>query len=132
MEVAKICKSMACVVFILDVLGSIFLGVEAGFLSFFVGIFSGSILGLMLLAIGEIIEQLEISNGNTYELYQLLKEKRNECNPEVKVVSRREKSKLSKLAAEKIKSADSDWICTSCNEKNSINDVYCKNCGEYK
>lgn len=78
MEVGTVCKGTSIILFILDFIGSIVLGNELGgydfnWIVFLYGVIAGFIFCLLIYALGEIIDQLECSNSNTYELYQLLK-----------------------------------------------------------
>lgn len=78
MNVGTVCKGTSVLLFVLDFIGSIVLGNTFGDLDFnwsvfLYGIIVGFIFCLLIYALGEIINQLEISNNNSYELYLLLK-----------------------------------------------------------
>ena len=66
MEVGKICKTSAIILFVLDVIGAISLGEDLGFTFFLYGIIAGFIFCISLYALGEIVERLtEIAQNTT-------------------------------------------------------------------
>lgn len=72
--VGKICKWVSAILLILEAIGSVVLAfVLESFFVFLAGLLGGFIFALLLYVLGEIIDLLEVSNGNTYEIYQLLK-----------------------------------------------------------
>ena len=83
---------------------------------------------MLIYALGEIIDQLECSNNNIYELYQLLKK----TAPEAEKKTETPKSYLTSSAPIVQKTADGCWICKKCNTKNDSNAQFCKDCGTYK
>ena len=121
MEVGALCKGTSIVLFILDFIGSIVLGNELGgydfnWTIFLYGIIVGFVFCLLIYALGEIIDQLECSNSNTYELYKLLEKiKQKEDKPE----SPKASSSYSTPTVKK--AADGDWICKKCGTKNDMN-----------
>ena len=141
MEVGKVCKGTSIVLFILDFIGSIVLGntfaipgrysfsdPSFNWTIFFYGVIAGFIFCLLIYALGEIIDQLECLNGNTYELYQLLKKValKEEKKTEPK------KSYLTPSAPTAKKTADGSWVCKKCDTNNDSSAQFCKNCGTYK
>ena len=133
MKVGKVCKGTSIVLFILDLIGSIVLGNELGghdfnWVIFLYGIIAGFIFCLAIYALGEIIDQLECSNGNTYELYQLLKK----IVPKEEKKTEPPKSYLSSPAPTVKQRADGGWICKKCSTKNDSSAQFCKNCAAYK
>ena len=127
----KVCKGSAIVVFILGIIGSIVLGNELGYdfnwSVFLYGIIASFLFCLFLYSIGEIIDQLETSNSNIYELYQLLK----------KIVPKEEKKTEPKKSylissAPTVKKTTGGWVCDKCGTKNDGSAQFCKDCGTYK
>lgn len=111
MKIADICKGTSIILFFLSLIGSIILWIKFESIFVFLCVAVVSFIECLLIyALGEIIEQLECSNGNTYELYQLLK----------KLVPDEEKNGVSKAASASniIKTAEGDgWICKKCAAK---------------
>ncbi|MCI5892459.1 MAG: hypothetical protein MRZ66_03540 [Clostridiales bacterium] len=141
MKFGRVCKDISVVLFILDFIGSIILGntfaiqgkhsfsdPSFNWAIFLYGVIAGFIFCLLIYALGEIIEQLECSNSNTYELYQLLKK----IAPEEENKTETKKSYLTSSAPTVEKTADGGWICKKCNTKNDGNAQFCKGCGTYK
>ena len=128
MEVGKVCKGTSIILFILDFIGSIVLGYKFNWVVFLYGVFAGFIFCLLIYALGEIIDQLECSNGNTYELYQLLKK----IAPEEEKKTEPKKSYLTPSTPTVEKTADGGWICKKCGTKNDGSAQFCKDCGTYK
>ena len=141
MVVGKVCKGTSIVLFILDFIGSIVLGntfaipdeysfsdPSFNWTIFLYGVIAGFIFCLLIYALGEIIDQLECSNNNLYELYQLLKK----TAPEAEKKTETPKSYLTSSAPIVQKTADGGWICKKCNTKNDSNAQFCKDCGTYK
>ena len=133
MEVGKVCKGTSIVLFILDFIGSIVLGNELGgydfnWVVFLYGVIAGFIFCLLIYALGEIIDQLECSNSNTYELYQLLKK----MAPEEEKKTEPKKSYLTPSTPTVKKTADGGWVCKKCGTKNDSSAQFCKDCGTYK
>ena len=133
MEVGKVCKGTSIVLFILDFIGSIVLGNELGgydfnWIVFLYGVIAGFIFCLLIYALGEIIDQLECSNSNTYELYQLLKK----MAPEEEKKTEPQKSYLTSSTPTVKKTADGGWVCKKCGTKNDSSAQFCKDCGTYK
>ncbi len=141
MEIGRICKRTAIVLFILDFIGSIVLGNTFGtpgeysfqdpsfnWAIFLYSIIIGFVFCLLIYALGEIIDQLECSNNNTYALYQLLKK----IVPDEDKKSEQKQPHLKSSAPAVKKTADGEWICSKCGEKNDINAQFCRACGQYK
>ena len=133
MEVGKVCKGTSIILFILDFIGSIVLGNELGRYDFnwgvfFYGIVVGFIFCLLIYAIGEIIDQFERLNTNTYNLYHLLKK----IAPKEEKKTEPKKSYFSSSATNVQKTADGGWICKKCGSKNGSTDRFCMGCGAYK
>lgn len=140
MGVGKVCKGTSIVLFGLDFIGAIALGntfaipgdysfsdPSFNWTVFLYGVIAGFIFCLLIYALGEIIDQLECSNNNTYKLYQLLN----------KIVPKEEKAEplksyLTPSAPTVKKTADGGWICKKCNTKNGSSARFCKDCGTYK
>ena len=133
MQVGKVCKGTSIVLFILDFIGSIVLGNELGgydfnWVVFLYGVIAGFIFCLLIYALGEVIDQLECSNSNTYALYQLLKK----IAPEEEKKTEPKKSYLTSSTPTVQKTADGGWVCKKCNTKNDSGAQFCKDCGTYK
>lgn len=128
-------KALSIILSIVGTLGLIIYGLFLMSESFVVGvlvIILGSlyvwICSLFICGFGEIIEQLEISNGNTYEIYQLLKK----LLPEEENKEETKKSYLTPPAPTVKKTLNGGWICSKCSTENSGNNQFCKECGTYK
>lgn len=135
MKVGKVCKGTSIVLFILDFIGSISLGNTFAFSRhsfnwnvFLYGVIAGFIFCLLIYALGEIIDQLECSNSNTCELYQLLAKD----VPQAKKKTETNKSYFKSSASTIRKTADGDWLCEKCNTMNDSTAQFCKGCGQYK
>ena len=121
---SKVCKVTAIVFFVLSVIAAVIqlISYTLGWYSFFYTIIAGFVFSLFFYAIGEIIEQLEVSNSNTYELYQLIKnaEQKKENN-----------ITASAPPAPKL-NYDAEWECKNCGTKNAKDARFCRNCGEHR
>ena len=127
-------KALSIILSIVGTLGLIIYGLFLMSESFVVGvlvIILGSlyvwICSLFICGYGEIIEQLETSNINTYEIYQLLKKiapdaEKEEVKP----------SYLTPLPQKVKKTNSGGWVCSKCSSENEVNSQFCKECGTYK
>lgn len=134
--VAKTCKITAVILLILAFIGAIIIGkVYGSYGGFDFSItlilwLSSFISCLLLYAVGEIIDQISMSNTNTYMLYQVIS----------KMQSKDEKDTIhNPTPAASVKSmpyvntaSHGEWVCKKCNTKNDANVISCKNCGIYK
>lgn len=140
MEIGKVCKVTSIVLLVLDFIGSIVLGntfalpgkysfsdPSFNWAIFLCGVIAGFIFCLLIYALGEIIDQLECSNNNTYQLHQLLRRLTVEKN---KAEPQKSYPTTSTPPAKKI--SYDGWICKECNTKNSSTAQFCRNCGKYK
>ena len=132
-----ICKICAAVLFILDIIGSAIISYvpaehwtdNADFIwtTFFTGVVSGFIVCLIIYVLGEIVDQLYISNANTHELYKLLKKNDHYDNPP------EEKESYFNSFSTSFPPAEGDgWVCKKCGSNNNKSALYCKDCGTYK
>ena len=138
MEVGKVCKGTSIVLFIFDFIGSVILGNKFAvreyysrsfnWTVFFYGVIIGFIFCLLIYALGEIIDQLEYSNSNTYELCQLLRK----TVPKEENKNETKKSYFIPPAPTVQKTANGRWVCKECNTDNDSSALFCKNCGEYR
>jgi len=125
MSIGSICKKTAVVLFVLDIIVTIFLTIASGNLLILIfGVFGGFIPCLLIYAVGEIIDILEEINENTNEIFSYLK--KNDQKDEVK------KESGTTYFSAPVKTADGGWICKKCGTKNDSSSQYCKDCGEYK
>ena len=125
---AKLWRGIATVALVLNILVYFIMGVGTGnYLLVLLGLISGLLSGLIFYTIGEIVDQLEICNRNTYEVYKLLKK----IAPEEE--KKEKKSYFSAPSAPVAKkSSEGDWTCKKCGVKNGSTDVSCKDCGSYR
>ncbi len=118
-----VCKGTAIVLFILDFIAAIFLSLDLGFLMFLYVVIGGFLFCLFLYATGEIIDQLETSNTNTYELYQLIK------NMQDKEEKKNEKAERDTQSAKSnITITSHKWLCNSCGKYRETSP--CPYCGK--
>lgn len=129
---SSICKFTSVSVFILCFIASIVLGNKLGedgfnwMLFLYVNI-SSWLFCVVLYALGEIVNQLQISNSNMKEVYYLLNKKSSK-----EVVKENNKSYPAPPVSTIKNVSKSDWICSKCGTKNSYNTAFCKDCGQYK
>lgn len=123
MNVGKVCKTTSIVLFILDCIVAIF---YFDIFIFICAVAVGFVSCLLLYAIGEIIEQLVISNSSANELYELLKKTIPKDD------NKKPKSYFASSAPSAQTNVDHGWICRNCNTKNDSNAQFCKDCGTYK
>ncbi len=121
---SKVCKVTAIVFFVLSVIAAVIqlLSSQFGLYSFIYTIVVGFIFSLFFYAIGEIIEQLEVSNSNTYELYKLIKNAEQKKGNNITA---------SAPPAPKL-NYDVEWECKNCGTKNAKDARFCRNCGEHR
>lgn len=84
-----------------------------------------------LYGFGELIENSEIANSNTYEIHKLL----TRIAPEEKKepVKETKTSYFSSVATSTVKrTPNGGWICKKCGTKNDSSAQFCKDCGTYK
>ena len=80
-----------------------------------------------LYGFGQLIENSEIANGNTYEIYQLLKKSLPEKEKED------EKKTVSPTVPTSYNKSSTDcWYCKECDSRNEANARFCKSCGTFK
>jgi len=74
MKIEDILKITSGILFCINFLLSIFLGMEYGSFIVFLSLLAATfVFSLLVYAAGEVIFLLKIANGNTYEIYKLLK-----------------------------------------------------------
>ena len=128
MSIGSICKKTAVILFILDVLISLYLGIGLGnLLIILFGIFGAFVFCLLIYGVGEIIDILEEINENTSGIFAYIKKN----VPENKGKEMKKESSATYFSAP-VKTADGGWICKKCGTKNESSTQYCKDCGEYK
>ena len=126
--VSKIWKGIAIVTACANIILFFIMGILAGnFWLIPLGIVVGFFSALGSYTIGEVVEQLEISNHNTYEIHRLLKR----IAPEEEKVEKRSYFSAPSAPVAK-RTSDGGWICKKCQHKNDANVISCANCGEYK
>lgn len=145
MNVGKVCKVTAIILFIIDfimafVLEDALYYLFGDFVAFFVCVGSGFVSCLLIYAIGEIIDQLVCSNNNTEKIYSLLEAR----TPKRELTEKQTKKIINETSVSHIVSQlanngvsngvsnGSSWICKNCQSENKSSDRFCKSCGEYK
>ena len=121
-------KSISIVLFNLCFIGSFILAFkfEAGRWIIY-GLIAGFISFLPIYILGEIAEQLEKNNKNTYELCELLREmkQREENKGELQGYYNPPAPKINRTSG-------GNWICNKCNTENEKNSLICKCCETYR
>ena len=130
-------KTLAQVVCWIGIIFSVFSGIAIivednfvflGFIYIVIGPLASWASSFVLYGLGEIINQLEYSNSNTYNLYQLLKK----IAPKDEKKIEPQKSNLTSSAPTVQKTATDGWVCKKCSAKNDSCAQFCKDCGTYK
>lgn len=141
--VGKICKGTSIILFILAFIGSISLADQItingdfNWTIFFCGLIISFLFCLQIYAMGEIIDQLECSNSNTYELYQLIDKsyrdkfssKKSDFKNDIVNKSYSNPYPTNSTIG---KNANGGWTCKKCNSQNNELAQFCKDCGAYK
>lgn len=100
-----------------------------GFIVIILGSLISWVSSFTLYGFGQLIENSEISCGNTYEIHKLLSNKVPEYK-NTSVPTRETKNTDSAPAV--TQKSNRCWICDNCDTKNDINAQFCKNCGAYR
>ena len=133
MQVGNVCKVSAIIVFSLDFIGSIIIAAKTeNFMFFLIGFLSSFLFCLVLYALGEIVDQLEISNNNTYQLYKMLKSKEAKDSAPASPSQTSTPSSAPARSVLLSNTGKDSWVCRSCGTRNSNTDMSCRECGKYK
>ena len=98
-----------------------------GFLVMAIGSLVSWTSSFVLYGFGELIENSEATNSNTYEIRRLLMR----IAPEEK--KEPVKSYLSSTPTSTVnKTSYGSWVCKKCGTSNDANAIFCKDCGTYK
>ena len=114
-----ICSALFGIIIVANGKNFVFLG----FMIMFVGSLLSWCSSFVLYGFGELIENSEIANSNTYEIHKLL----TRIAPEG--VS---STPISTTTSTIERTPDGGWICKKCGTKNVSNTQFCKDCGTYK
>lgn len=115
-------KTASFILFVVMILFAMISGIWSEGIGYaIISILGSCVICIIIYALGEIIEQLEISNENIYSTYRLLEK----LMPE-------EEIKYAPPVPDIKKTSSGGWICKKCNAENESVSQYCKECGEYK
>ena len=139
MQVGKVCKTTAVVLFVLAVAASLVIDIalEGCSAIFFGGSAGAFIYCLLIYAIGEIIDQLKYSNELSDGIYELLRKKESKEGSASTTPSKSYSISSYPTVADTVSNLVNNtnktgWRCSKCQTLNDSHAQFCKDCGEYK
>lgn len=121
MVMKEICKYLGIAILVLGLIGSVILGIGAGFAWFIVGCLSAIILPVILIAISEMLENLKEINDKIVNIRPSINEsKENQVHIRPSMNENKEKQ---------VQDSEDLWWCPKCGRMNSYTKESCT-CGQ--